>query len=646
MKKRQTLNFLKNNRALNKGKMNMKSMLNLNNIKTKEKNKDIKFKNIPIDKLLSMKNNSFKKINEIDKKEKNNNNKILVTKKRNYSYIPNFHTNNCTINNNINYSNNNNINFNMINNNININSNKILTKKNIKYDFNKNKIRKKMMLSELNPNLYNTNLTSLNNDISKITGDDNISSYFEINNRNKIIEKQNKNNSNKNILKYNDKYLTSNNSYHCEENKNKTKIILINYPNFKRNNRLSNNTNAQTQINLHLRLKQNKKYPKRKFNNSQTNIIMNNMKKSFYTTFLYNGLYNSKNDIDKKFIYNSNNTTLNKNSKNKKYFNLTRDNSLLNLTGSFNSQKHLFTEGINFIFDNNDNDLNFKKIMKKNKSSFLENKLMTNTGDIHLKSVKDLKANKFIENMNNIQLDLENKLNLNKNNDSNIKKYKILKNSFNNFLKLLNQTLFRNTFNIITKFLEKIYSGYNDIFASFSSENKKLNKINNNLKKKKNIIEKKYNDLEKLIKEKQEKLKSIEQKFQTLLNYVNKNKNLKDYSISLDKDFTLKAKSLDEGEIILTTDDINKDIKNGHIYKMNKNNLNDLDALYFFDKIKMTPQRTYSEIGMPNLNLIKKLKNGKKGDITKNKIGIINISDIKFTSNYFNKFKQALEKDE
>ena len=84
------------------------------------------------------------------------------------------------------------------------------------------KKRKKMMLSELNPNLYNTNLTSLNNDISKITGDDNISSYFEINNRNKIIEKQNKNNSNKNILKYNDKYLTSNNSYHCEENKNKT----------------------------------------------------------------------------------------------------------------------------------------------------------------------------------------------------------------------------------------------------------------------------------------------------------------------------------------------------------------------------------------------------------------------------------------
>ena len=121
------------------------------------------------------------------------------------------------------------------------------------------------------------------------------------------------------------------------------------------------------------------------------------------------------------------------------------------------------------------------------------------------------------------------------------------------------------------------------------------------------------------------------------------------YSITLDKDFTLKAKSIDEGEIVLTFDDIKEDLKNGKIYKMNKNNLNDLDALYFFDKIKMTPQRSYSQIEMPNLNLIKKLRGIKRrGEVAmeKNKIGIINISDIKFTSNYFNKFKQALEKDD
>ena len=110
----------------------------------------------------------------------------------------------------------------------------------------------------------------------------------------------------------------------------------------------------------------------------------------------------------------------------------------------------------------------------------------------------------------------------------------------------------------------------------------------------------------------------------------------------------MKTKSIDEGEIISTIEDIDQEVKNGKVYKMNKNNLDDLDALYFFDKIKMEPQRSYSEIGIPSLNINKKQKNDKKrfnNDKPKNNIGIINISDIKFTSNYFNKFKQAFEKD-
>jgi hypothetical protein len=160
-----------------------------------------KIKNFPFDKFLSTKNNSFKKINEqnISNKDKTKE-KIqkFFSKKRNLSYVPNINANNCTINNNINYSNNNNINFNMINNNININNNKILTKQNSKCDINKNKIRKKMILSDISSHLYNSNITSLNNEISKIAGENNISSYFDINNKNLLFEKQSKNTSNKN----------------------------------------------------------------------------------------------------------------------------------------------------------------------------------------------------------------------------------------------------------------------------------------------------------------------------------------------------------------------------------------------------------------------------------------------------------------
>ena len=653
MNKEQKLTFLKNNRTLNKGKINMKNMLNINCIKNKQKNNAKKLKNFPLDKYISIKNISTKKISEVNVKEKSKEKNKKYEKIRNFSYVPILNKNNCTtINNNINYSSNNNINVNMINNNISINNSKILSKQNTKFDFNKNKIRKKMILSEINSNLYNTNLTSLNTEISKLTGENNITSYFDINNKNIIFEKQNKKN---------EKNLTGNNSYHRElskksdENKNKTKIIFINCQKFRRNNRLQNNSHTQTQNNLHKNNKNlNLQYQKRKFNNSQKNMIVNKMKKSFFTTYLYNGICNSKTNLEKNFKFNSNNSTLNKNSNNKKYFNLSKENSILNLTGSFNSQKHIFTDKINFIFDN-DNDLNLNKIIKKNKSSlssFMDIKKCTNynnTSDIHLKSVKDLISNKFMQDLNNIQFDLEKSLNLNKNSNSKIKKYKIIKNSFNNFLKLLNKTLFRSVFNTFLKFLEKIYLAYDDIFNAFWAENIKFKKINNNLIEQKDKIDKKLNDLQNIMIEKQNKLKDIEEKFLNLLNLINKNNKLKDGPLSLNKDITLKAKSTEEGEIISTIEEIDQEIKKGKIFNINKNNLDDLDALYFFDKIKMAPQRSYSEIRIPNLNIDKKHKIVNKrgnGFVDKNKIGIINISDIKFTSNYFNKFKQAFEKDE
>ena len=663
MNKEQTLSFLHNTRTLNKGKIAMKNILNINCLKNKQRMNAKKIKSFPLEKFLSVKNNSFKKINDQINvnKDKHNNNRKYICKKRNFSYIKNFNGHNCTINNNINYSNNNNINFNMINNNININNNKILTKQNSKCDITKNKLRKKMMLTDLNSNLYNTNITSLNNDLSKNAGENNISSYFEINNKNILFEKSKndnskKNNKNKDIdnNKYNN-FLTNNNSYHhdplkkSEENKSKTKIIFINYQNFRRNSQLHNNSHTQTQKNLYFyKPRQNRQYQKRKFNNSQSNIIMNNMKKSFYTTYLYNGLWNSKNDGCRSLKYNSSNSTIIKNPPNKNYFNLSKENSVLNLTGSFNSQKHIFSDGINIIYDNNDNDLS--KIIKKNKSTYLDNyynrpytKNITSCGDIHLKSIKDLLSNKFNHDLNTIQIDLEKNLNKNKENNNNTKKFKVLKNSFENFLKLMDQTLFKNTFNLIIKYLQNIYLGYNDIFTSFSIENQKLKRIINNCKEQKSKMENKYMELSKLIKDKQVKLKLLEQKCFALLNYVNNN----NVNI-INKELTLKTKSIDEGEIISTIEDIDQEVKNGKVYKMNKNNLDDLDALYFFDKIKMEPQRSYSEIGIPSLNINKKQKNDKKrfnNDKPKNNIGIINISDIKFTSNYFNKFKQAFEKD-
>ena len=204
----------------------------------------------------------------------------------------------------------------------------------------------------------------------------------------------------------------------------------------------------------------------------------------------------------------------------------------------------------------------------------------------------------------------------------------------------------RKAYNTLITFLEKINLAFNELFNAFSTENQNFKKINNKLIEEKEKIENKNNELKNIIIEKQEQLKELEQKFLTLLNIINKNSNIKDNTTTLlNKDFLLKIKNIEEGEIISTIEENEQEIKKRKIYNFNKNNLDDLDAIYFFDKINMAPQRSYSKIEIPILNLTKKNKNRGDFPIGKKIIGITNISDIKFTSNYFKKFRQAFEKD-
>ena len=64
MNKEQTLSFLHNTRTLNKGKIAMKNILNINCLKNKQRMNAKKIKSFPLEKFLSVKNNSFKKIND------------------------------------------------------------------------------------------------------------------------------------------------------------------------------------------------------------------------------------------------------------------------------------------------------------------------------------------------------------------------------------------------------------------------------------------------------------------------------------------------------------------------------------------------------------------------------------------------------
>lgn len=515
-------------------------------------------------KTLLTNNNTLSKENNIEK-----DNKKTITKKRNISFLPNFISNNYTL------SNNSNINVNMINHNFN-NSNKFLTRQTSKNDIKKKKIKK--TVPELSNKFINTNFPEYIRD--KRIDNLNIKSYFESNKNSKSFKKKINFNSKKNFTSI----PTKNNSpKKSEKKKNPRKIIL---DNFKRNKHLysiSNNYYAITNNNL-FKLYKPKQFQKRKLNNSQNNSLINNMKKPFNMTLLYKGQNDNKSEILK--YNNTFDINLNK-----------KQNSSIRLTDSMISPKYLLNK-------------NFIKSCKILNSNSLNNWI----AEIFNKEIKEMKIN------------LEKSLDKNNNNDKNVDELKIIKNSFNDFLKLLNQTLGKQTFNTLNDFLQKINSYYENTIASLTSDNNKLKRINESLAKEKSKIGKKYYEMKKISQENKIKYKKLEKKYLLLLNLINQNIDIPDKSHNYYNE---------------------KDI-GGKIYQLNKNNLEDLDALYFFDKIKIGPQKSYNiRLSLSSMN--KKIKNSIEKELdymNKKDLGIINVSDVKFISDYFNNFRKEFELEE
>ena len=235
-------------------------------------------------------------------------------------------------------------------------------------------------------------------------------------------------------------------------------------------------------------------------------------------------------------------------------------------------------------------------------------------------------AEKFNKEIKEMKINLEKSLDKNNNNDKNVDELKIIKNSFNDFLKLLNQTLGKQTFNTLNDFLQKINSYYENTIASLTSDNNKLKRINESLAKEKSKIGKKYYEMKKISQENKIKYKKLEKKYLLLLNLINQNIDIPDKSHNYYNE---------------------KDI-GGKIYQLNKNNLEDLDALYFFDKIKIGPQKSYN-IGLSLSSMNKKIKNSIEKELdymNKKDLGIINVSDVKFISDYFNNFRKEFELEE
>ena len=409
-------------------------------------------------------------------------------------------------------------------NNLNKNT-KMIQGKNGSNNYSYNKLRRKMVLSvDLNNKKNNIKNISQINDINN-----NLKLVTDIQMENQRID----NNSNTTSSFNNISNPTSNGAKtdNINNNGNKPKVISVNH---------------QNQI--------------------KTNVIIKSPEKN-YNSNIFNTCIGAS---DKKIRTQKNNIGINK-SNNKKInlqikqpLKLFEDNST-NLTNSGNYQ-------VNFT-NYNFNEKKYIKPQLKNSNSSNFYKLNHN---IHANNHNNYDTNnyKFLKEVIDIQAEMEKNMKDNITN-SKSKKYNTLKHSFENLLKLLGNTIFKNNNSIINTLLEKILIGYHEVVSAFSQENRKLKQVNYNLNEQYEKMSKDLFNLTKNLKEKQKKIENLR----------NKIKNFE--SEKLKENFILGPKQ-DINNIKIQTE------QNKKIFHFNEQNIEDLDALYFYDKVKMIKKKSVS----------------------------------------------------
>ena len=412
-------------------------------------------------------------------------------------------------------------------------------------------------------NIINIDLSSNHNEDIKSKFIIEAGKEFDFNNSNKnfYIKKS------KNPFHPKNRFINLNNDYSsntkCEE-------IVKNYEtNYEDNNSMINNSQKKFQQPI-------------KIYNDNTTI---NFADSYNFNQYFNTIISNKN-INKNKSNNINYNNYNSSSKKTKIY----SNYRYNLSPSYSPTSHLYNK-------NKDKNKYFNTQLNSTKKS---NDILNNNSN---KFLDKFTNGKLIEEINDLQEEMNTNLNMNPSN-SKSKKYNTLKNFFEKLLRILNNYFYNNDLSVLFNFLQKLLIGYHEVVIAFSSENRKLKELNYKLTEQYQKIDKNLIECNKGIKEKQKKIEVLENKICSLVNNMkgknniiinNKSKEINLYrSInfsSINNKNKLKEYSSDNDEMSFKKSD---DKQNNKIKKINAKNLDDLDALYFFDKIEMKPQRSFS----------------------------------------------------
>ena len=479
-------------------------------------------------------------------------------------------------------------------------------------NYEKNKLRKKLIINNNDNNSINHgNKTYINNNISEINEQRFANSYF-----NTIFNNNNEKKKNE------DNYFSLSQNIGDKKSNILRKI----------------NTNLSINNDKFDKYKKNILNEEQEYNRSHSQFYSNKSKNNFYSNYLINNDNSNNNNLKKEknsynnegninsynYISKFDNNAQNKTIQNKQPLKINDNNTTINLAGSYNFHQY-FNTIINNRNNNNsinadnrsNNKSNFNRNYNRNKTTIdnYNNKIYNNVNYCQTQIVNSLENDnknnnnlfindKLIEEVNDLKLELENNLKQNPTN-SKSKKYNTLKHSFEKFLKLINEYFYNNDSNFIFIFLQKLLIGFHEVVIAFSSENRKLKELNYKLNEEYEKIDKNLIQCNKIIKEKQNRIEILEKQLYGLINSINITKKLTNdnNSVKIKNDennlnnsffnnYFDKNKIKDSNNIKFL--DKGKNEQYIKIRKINENNLDDLDALYFFDKIDVKPQRAFS----------------------------------------------------
>jgi len=332
----------------------------------------------------------------------------------------------------------------------------------------------------------------------------------------------------------------------------------------------------------------------------------------------------------------NNNTNANINTNNHKKVNITIKPSLGLLEHHNNNYQNNNTTG-------NIEKKYIKPNLKNSNTTYYKLNNNHNNNKYNIYDNNNTNNYKITKEVSEIQNEMEKKLKENVTN-SKSKKYNTLKHAFDVLLKLLGNTIFKNNNVMVYNLLQKILLGYHEVVNAFSTENKKLKQINYNLNEQYENMSKVLFDLNKKYKEKQKLIENLQKKvnaFEKGLNKKNTGQNQRNNNCKNPMILNIENKN-----------NVNKNEQNKKIFELNKQNLEDLDALYFYDKIKEGKKRAVS---IPKIEIKQQVEENdeeeeeeyENDDMNRtvafsNIWGLfISLGDVKFKSKNFIKIKEA-----